>query len=64
MYTKTYSDSDYNNFWAAIFTACELFRKIAQPVAEHFGYTYKIAEDINMLEYLNKVRNYDSNIEL
>ncbi len=57
MYSKTYSNSDYNNFWASIFIACELFRTIAQPVASHFGYTYNVTEDANMIEYLYKVKN-------
>jgi aminoglycoside 6-adenylyltransferase len=64
MYTKTYSDSDYGNFWEAIFIACELFRKIAQPVANHFGYTYNTTEDINMMAYLNKVKEDSLNIKL
>lgn len=54
MYAKTYSNSNYGHFWAAIFTACELFRTIAQPVAKHFGYTYNQSEDENMTKYLTK----------
>lgn len=57
MYTKTYSDSNYDNFWTAIFKACELFRTIAPPVAAYFGYTYNQSDDINMTEYLNKVKS-------
>jgi len=64
MYAKTYSDSDYNNFWAAIFTACKLFRTIAQPVAEYFRYTYNITEDTNMMEYLMRVKNDWLNMNL
>ncbi len=64
MYAKTYSDSDYNNFWAAIFIGCKLFRTISQPVAEHLGYTYNIIEDINMTEYLLKIKNDWSNMNL
>ncbi len=57
MYAKTYSDSAYNNFWTAIFIACELFGTIAKPVGDHFGYIYCLTEEINMMEYLNKVKN-------
>jgi len=56
MYAETYSDSDYNNFWTAIFTACSLFRTIARPVAGHLGFTYNITEDANMTEYLLKIK--------
>lgn len=55
-YTKTYSDSSYHNLWASIFTACRLFRTVAQPVANYFGFTYNLDEDINMLEYLTGMR--------
>ena len=64
MYAKTYSDSDYNNFWTAIFTGCKLFRIISQPVAGHMGYTYNITEDINMTEYLIKIKSDWSNMNL
>jgi aminoglycoside 6-adenylyltransferase len=55
MFAKTYPDSDYENLWSSIFTACELFRIIAPPVAEHFAYSYNQDEDINMTGYLEKV---------
>lgn len=62
MYAKTYSDSDYNNFWDAVFKACELFRTAAKIVSAHFGYIYNQSEDTNMTDYLIKVRNnYFSN---
>lgn len=57
MYSKTYSDSDYNNFWASVFKACELFRTIAMTVSGHFGYTYNQSEDTNLTEYLINVKN-------
>lgn len=56
MYSKTYSDSNYSNLWAAIFKACELFRITAQIVSEHFGYNYNRSEDTNIREYLIKVK--------
>lgn len=57
MYSKTYSDSEYNNLWAAVFKACELFRTIAMIVSEHLGYTYNQSEDTNMTEYVIKIKN-------
>lgn len=57
MYAATYSDSDYDNIWNAVFTACALFRKLAQAVAEKFGYTYDMSEDENIIDYMNKVKN-------
>ena len=56
-YAKTYSNSDYNNLWAAIFTACELFRTLAIKVVDYFGYTYNRQDDEGMIKYLNMVKN-------
>lgn len=57
MYTLTYSDSDYNNLWSAIFNACNMFRILAVQVAAYCGYSYKKHEEENMLIYLNNVKN-------
>ncbi|NLJ97433.1 MAG: aminoglycoside 6-adenylyltransferase [Clostridiales bacterium] len=57
MYTQTYSNSEYNNVWKSIFTACELFRVLALEVASNFDYTYNNLEDDNIIKYLNQVRN-------
>ncbi|MDE6030335.1 MAG: aminoglycoside 6-adenylyltransferase [Oscillospiraceae bacterium] len=57
MYAATYSDSDYDNIWSAVFTACTLFRRLAEAVAERFGYTYDMSEDENIIDYMNKVKN-------
>lgn len=57
MYSKTYSDSDYDNLWEAVFTACKLFRTTAQFVSEKLSYTYNQSEDTNMTDYLLKIKN-------
>ena len=57
MYEKTYSDSNYENLWAAIFDACEIFRFIANIVGKHFEYTYNQSDDYNMTNYLVEMRN-------
>lgn len=56
MYVKTYSDANYENLWNAIFTACELFRTIAPIVGKQCGYTYNQQEDVNMTDYLIKIK--------
>ena len=55
LYTKTYSD--YEDLWAAIFAACELFRTVATEVGKNFGYEYKQSDDDNMMKYLIKMKN-------
>jgi len=57
MYSKTYSDADYDNFWMAIFNACELFRTTALHVGKYFGYVYNQSEDTNMILYLTRIKN-------
>jgi len=61
MYEKTYSNADYENFWDSIFITCDLFRILAQDVAQHFNFTYPIQDDHNMMKYLNHVRTLPSN---
>ncbi len=56
-YAKTYSNSDYNNLWESIFTACSLFRKLAVNVADYLGYSYNEQDDKNIISYLENVRN-------
>jgi aminoglycoside 6-adenylyltransferase len=57
LYTKIYSDSDYGNFWNAIFSTCKLFSKIAFCVGDSLGYIYNKQEESSMIDYLNKVKN-------
>ncbi len=61
LFAKTYSDSNYNNFWLAIFSACEMFRTLAPSVAENLGFTYNQDEEKNMMEYLIKVKEQTTN---
>ena len=56
-YCDTYSGSDYEAVWAAVFTMCGLFHTLALPVAEHFGFSYRQEEEDGMREYLDKVKN-------
>lgn len=56
MYSKTYSDADYDNFWRAIFNACELFRTTALIVGNYLGCVYNQSEDTNMTVYLKSIK--------
>ena len=56
MYVKTYSDGNYENLWEAVFTACKLFRVLAQDVAQYFGYTYNSQDDDGIMRYLEMMR--------
>ncbi len=56
MYRKTYSDSDYENTWEAVFIACDLFRVLATEVAKRLSFDYLHYDEHNMTEYLKGVR--------
>ncbi|MCL2409981.1 MAG: aminoglycoside 6-adenylyltransferase [Oscillospiraceae bacterium] len=51
-YAATYSGSDYNDIWTAVFTMCDLFRTLALQVAAHFGFIYRQGEEDGMRKYL------------
>lgn len=57
MYLNTYSDSDIENLWNAIFTACDLFRHIATRVSEHLGYVYNTRDDDSIMLYMNNIKS-------
>ncbi len=57
LYTKTYSDSDYNNFWESIFKACELYHTVALAVGEYFNFYYRQYEEDSIMDYINKIRS-------
>jgi aminoglycoside 6-adenylyltransferase len=54
---STYSDADYARTWEALFAMGELFRRIAIPVAQHFGYSYPYGDDQRVSAHLNHVRH-------
>ena len=55
-YLKTYSDGNYDHFWKAIFTACDLFHTISLAVADYCGFTYRQYEEDGIREYLRMVK--------
>lgn len=56
MYEKTYSNAGPQNMWESIFITCELFRNLAQDVAEYFNFNYPLQDDQNMTIYLKRIR--------
>ena len=55
-YAATYSGSDYNDIWAAIYAMCDLFHTLALLVSAHFGFTYRQDEEDGMRIYLGMVK--------
>lgn len=56
MLLKTYADSSYENTWNALFIMCDLFRRVAIPIAEHFGLEYPFDDDRRVSAHLEHVR--------
>lgn len=53
---RTYSDADYDHTWEALLAMGDLFRRIAIPVAEHFGFQYPSGDDQRVTAHLSHVR--------
>jgi aminoglycoside 6-adenylyltransferase len=53
----TYPDAGYENTWAALDSMSSLFRKIAIPVAQHFGFAYPQGDDDRVCAHLGHVRH-------
>ncbi len=56
MLLKTFSDASYENTWEALFAMCDLFRKVAVPLAGHFGFDYPFDDDRRVTAHLKYVR--------
>jgi aminoglycoside 6-adenylyltransferase len=53
---QTYSEARYDDTWGALFATCNLFRAIALPLAEHFGFDYPSCDDERVSAHLEHVR--------
>ena len=55
MLEKTYADAQPENIWQALFVMGELFRKVAHPVAQAFGFSYREQDDANVSAFIRKI---------
>jgi aminoglycoside 6-adenylyltransferase len=53
---RTYSDSQVDNIWEALFSMDDLFRQTAKTVANHFGFDYPEQDDSRVSNYIRHVR--------
>ena len=56
MLQNTYADASYENTWEALFTMGDLFRRVAVPMAEYFGFDYPHRDDQRVRAHLEHVR--------
>ncbi len=57
MFLRTYPSADYGLIWKAVFTACELFERLAESVAHQESFEYDSAEGKNVMLYLRDIQN-------
>ena len=55
-FKATYSGASYEQIWTALFNAGKLIRKVGTEVAHELSYTYPLQDDINVTEYIRKVK--------
>jgi aminoglycoside 6-adenylyltransferase len=60
---STYAGAGLEENWTALFNSIALFRKVAIKVGDHLGFDYPLEFDGRMMNYLQKVRNLDSQAE-
>jgi aminoglycoside 6-adenylyltransferase len=63
MLQKTYTDASYDHTWDALFMMCNLFRKVAIPLGEHFGHNYPFEDDKSVSAHLEHVRSLPRDAE-
>lgn len=51
-----YPGIKYEEMWKSLFKAGEFIRRIGNTVASSLGYNYPMEDDINVTEYLNKIK--------
>jgi aminoglycoside 6-adenylyltransferase len=54
---KTYAGASFDDTWDALLAMCKLFRRVALPVAEHFGFDYPHGDDERVSAHLEHVRS-------
>lgn len=57
MYKQTYTDSNDESLWQALFMMSDLFRHLGAAVATHLHYRYPLEEDQAMTKYLERIRS-------
>jgi aminoglycoside 6-adenylyltransferase len=53
---RTYSDSQLDNIWEALFSMDDLFRQVAKAVANCFQFNYPEQDDVNVSRYVRHIR--------
>lgn len=55
-FISIYPTIDYEEMWESLFRAGEFIRKIGVPLGKSLGYTYPIKDDMNVTEFIDRIR--------
>ncbi len=58
MYLKTYSSGDYEQLWAAMQAAGDLFHTLAHGTAQHLGFEYRQDEEDAMRRHIQMITRF------
>ncbi|WP_423237321.1 aminoglycoside 6-adenylyltransferase [Clostridium puniceum] len=53
-----YTTTDYEQMWEVLFKLGKFIRRIGTEVAKNLGYTYPMQENVNVTEYIRKIKIY------
>ena len=62
-FVDLYPSTDYQEIWQSLFRAGKLIRRIGVKLADELGYNYPMQGDINVTEYLQRVKNLPGDVE-
>ena len=57
MFISTYTKAESECVWESLFIMCGLFSKTAEFVAGSLSFEYKKADEVNVIDYINRVKN-------
>jgi aminoglycoside 6-adenylyltransferase len=62
-FVEVYPTSDYENMWQSLFKAGRFIRAIGTEVADELKYSYPMREDINVTEFLKRIKELPGGAE-
>jgi aminoglycoside 6-adenylyltransferase len=62
-FSSLFPGSDYNEIWDCLFMTGVLIRKIGTELAQDLGYEYPMQDDINVTEFLGRIKRLPSGAE-
>lgn len=58
-----YPGRDYEEIWEALLKEGEFIRTLGVELAEKLNYTYPMQDDVNVMEYICKIKDLPAGVE-